>query len=138
MKGSSAEQRTREIGRLHALTARDTTPFMSDLPPLSLRTSDYSLELVKLLLQVVWADHEVSSEEASRLRGFAADQGLSEAQLTELDGYLRGSAPLPPPNLGLLRERRVEVMRSVRALLVQLSVGAEEDHILSELSALLG
>ncbi|MBX3182514.1 MAG: hypothetical protein KF915_07790 [Polyangiaceae bacterium] len=111
---------------------------MSDAPPLSLRTSDYSLELVKLLLQVVWADHEVSAEEASRLRDFAREQGLGEAQLTELDGYLQGSAPLPPPNLGMLRAHRVEVMKSVRALLVQLGVGADEDDILSELSALLG
>lgn len=111
---------------------------MSDLPPMSLRTSDYGLELVKLLLQVVWADHEVSAAEAEHLRRFAASQSLSAAQLSELEGFLKGHAPLPPPNLGLLRARRVEVLKSVRALLVQLGVGEDEADILSELSTLLG
>jgi len=111
---------------------------MGTAPPMSIRTQDYSLELVKLLLQVVWADQEVTEKETNSLRLFAKNQGLTPEQLAELDTYLKGEAPLPPPNLAALRSRRVEVLKSVRLLLSQLDVGEDENEILGELSAMLG
>jgi uncharacterized tellurite resistance protein B-like protein len=98
----------------------------------------FALEVVKLLLQVAWADHEVSPEEAEHLIGQARQAGIAEEHLAELRSYLSGDAPLPPPNLGLLKERRVEVLRKVKSLLQSdLEVAPEEDAILEQISTLL-
>jgi hypothetical protein len=51
---------------------------------------------------------------------------------------LTGRAPLAPPNLGLLKERRTEVLRAVKELLLaDLDVAEEEEEILEQISALL-
>ena len=111
---------------------------MGTQPPLSVATRNYGLELVKLFLQVVWADHEVTETEAERLKQYAKNLGLHPEHVAELDTYLQGHAPLPPPNLALLREHRVEVLKSVRRLLAELNIGEDEADLLGELSAMLG
>ncbi len=99
----------------------------------------FTSELVKLLLQVVWADHGVAPAEAEALVAFARRHGLPADELTQLGNSLAGRAPLPPPNLGLLKQRRTEVLRAVKELLVSdLEVAAEEEEILSQIAALLG
>ena len=46
--------------------------------------------------------------------------------------------PLPPPNLGFLKERRLDVMRAVKELLMSdLTVASEEEEILTQISTLL-
>jgi hypothetical protein len=51
---------------------------------------------------------------------------------------LAGRAPLPPPNLGFLKERRLDVMRAVKELLMSdLKVAEEEETILEQISTLL-
>ncbi|MCA9643817.1 MAG: hypothetical protein H6718_36685 [Polyangiaceae bacterium] len=111
---------------------------MGTQPPLSVATRNYGLELVKLFLQVVWADHEVTETETARLKQYAQNLGLHPEHIAELDTYLRGEAPLPPPNLALLKDHRVEVLKSVRRLLQELNIGEDETEILGELSAMLG
>jgi len=98
----------------------------------------FALELVKLLLQVAWADDEVAREEADALLAFGRKQGLSEEQLALLDDCLAGRAPLPPPNIGLLKARRLEVLHAIKQLLVSdLQLPAAEEAILAQISALL-
>jgi len=64
---------------------------------------------------------------------------LTEAELTVLEDMLAGRAPLAPPNLGLLRQRRVEVLRAVKGLLLSdLKLAHEEEEILSQIASLLG
>lgn len=110
-----------------------------DDAPMSTRRDVFELEVVKLLLQVAWADHDVTPEETEALMQRARAIGLSQAHVAELGTYLRGEAPLPPPNLGLLRARRAEVLKHVKRVLVaDLHVGDEESEILREISGLLG
>ena len=98
----------------------------------------FASELVKLLVQVAWADHDVAPAEAQALVGYARRSGLSEAELTNLSNMLSGRAPLSPPNLGLLKERRTEVLRAVKELLLSdLEVAEEEEEILEQIAALL-
>ena len=98
----------------------------------------FGFELLKLLLQVAWADDDVAPEEADALLAFARKQGLSEDKLQVVGECLAGRAPLPPPNLGFLKPRRLEVMRAVKELLVSdLSVAEEEEAILAQISTLL-
>jgi uncharacterized tellurite resistance protein B-like protein len=98
----------------------------------------FASELVKLLLQVAWADHDVAPVEAQTLIAYARRSGLSEAELTNLSNMLSGRAPLSPPNLGLLKERRTDVLRAVKELLLSdLEVAEEEEDILEQVAALL-
>lgn len=99
----------------------------------------FASELVKLLLQVAFADHEVAPAEAEALLAFARRSRLPETELAALQAMLTGRAPLTPPNLGLLKQRRADVLRAVKELLLSdLEVAEEEEEILSQIAALLG
>jgi uncharacterized tellurite resistance protein B-like protein len=99
---------------------------------------EFSFELLKLLLQVAWADDDVAPEEAEALLAYGRKSLLSQDKLELLSQCLAGRAPLPPPNLGFLKERRLDVMRAVRELLLSdLSVADEEQAILEQISLLL-
>ena len=99
----------------------------------------FASELIKLLLQVAWADHEMAPAEAERLLTFSRRNGLSETEISAVKAMLDGRAPLAPPNLGLLRQRRTEVLRAVKDLLLSdLEVATEEEEILAQIAALLG
>jgi uncharacterized tellurite resistance protein B-like protein len=99
----------------------------------------FASELVRLLVQVAWADHDVAEAEAAALVGFAQRQGIAGAELAALRDMLSGRAPLSPPNLGLLKPRRTEVLRAVKQLLESdLKVAEEEEQILGQIAELLG
>jgi len=98
----------------------------------------FAFELLKLLLQVAWADDDVAHSETEALLAFGQKSRLSAEQLELLAACLAGEAPLPPPNLGFLKTRRLDVLRAVKELLVSdLHVAGEEDTILEQISALL-
>ena len=99
----------------------------------------FASELVKLLLQVAWADHEVAPAEAAALLAFARRSSLPEQERAILQASLTGRALLTPPNLGLLKQRRTDVLRAVKELLLSdLAVADEEEDILGQIAALLG
>src|ERR1044071_9698794 len=77
----------------------------------------FAFEVTKLLLQAVWADGEVADEEAEAVHDFAVRSGVEIADIEPLDACRPGEWSLPIPSLGLLRERRTEVMRAVQKLL---------------------
>jgi uncharacterized tellurite resistance protein B-like protein len=98
----------------------------------------FAFELLKLLLQVAWADDDVAPEEADALLAYARKSSLAQDQLELLALCLAGRAPLPSPNLGFLKPRRLEVMRAVKELLMSdLAVAEEEEAILEQISTLL-
>lgn len=98
----------------------------------------FAFELLKLLLQVAWVDDEISPEESGALLAFARKSQLTGEQLELISACLAGKAPLPPPNLGVLKARRVDVLRAAKNLVVcDLRVGAAEETILEQISALL-
>ena len=80
----------------------------------SIPPKTYALELVRLLVQVAWADHEVAPAEAEGLLAFARRSGLAQTELDELSAMLSGRIPLVPPNLGLLRPSKAEIHLAVR------------------------
>ena len=99
----------------------------------------FAFELLKLLLQVAWADHDVAPAEAEALLAFARRSGLDENEQQQLSAMLAGRAPLAPPNLALLRGRRAEVLHAVKELLlVDLEIADEERDLLEQIAALLG
>jgi hypothetical protein len=111
---------------------------MSTLRPSAPPDGQFAFELLKLLLQVAWADDEVAPAEANALLAYGRKSLLSEDKLDLLGQCLAGRAPLPPPNLGFLKERRLDVMRAVKELLMSdLKVAEEEEAILGQISALL-
>jgi uncharacterized tellurite resistance protein B-like protein len=98
----------------------------------------FALEVVKLLLQAVWADGEVAIEEAEALHDYAVRSGVGQTEIETLDACLTGQSPLPPPNLGLLKGRRSEVLGIVRTLvLADERIHEDEAELLAEISALL-
>ena len=106
--------------------------------PSSVSAVAFSSELVKLLVQVAWADHEVAPAEAEALMAYARRAGLADDELAGLDAMLTRRAPLVPPNLGLLKSRRTDVLRAVKELLLSdLHLAEEEEEVLSQIAALL-
>jgi uncharacterized tellurite resistance protein B-like protein len=106
--------------------------------PMSTVRHVFELEVIKLLLQVAWADEQMAPEEAASLLAQAKGLGLTDLHLKELETYLSGQKPLPPPNLALLKGRRVEVLRAVKTMLQSdLRVAPEEDEILEQIALLL-
>jgi uncharacterized tellurite resistance protein B-like protein len=98
----------------------------------------FGFEVVKLLLQAVWADGEVATEEAEALHDYAVRAGVTQTEIETLDACLTGQAPLPPPNLGLLKLRRTEVLRVVQKLLrADNRMHEDEEALLGEISTLL-
>ncbi len=96
-------------------------------------------ELMKLLIQVVWADDEVAPEERRVLLGLAQRLCLSAEQVQLVEACLAGGHALPAPNMTILRARRDEVIEAAEQLVLADTEIAEDEHrVLAELSALLG
>ncbi len=74
--------------------------------------TETGLELVKLLLQVAWADDVVTDAERAVMQATAQRVAGAEG-LALLASALDGAAPLPPPNMGLLARHRAEVLQEV-------------------------
>jgi len=111
---------------------------MSTSAPGQRASQQFAFELLKLLLQVAWADDEVAPEEAESLLAYGRRELLAPEKLELLARCLAGREPLPPPNLGFLKERRLDVLRAVKNLLTSdLSVAEEEEKILEQISDLL-
>jgi uncharacterized tellurite resistance protein B-like protein len=102
-------------------------------------TKIFELELLKLLLQVAWADHEVAPAEAEALRAFARRSGLADIEQQQLADMLAGRVPLAPPDFGLLKARRTDVLRAVKELLLaDVALADDEEDLLGQIAALLG
>ena len=69
-------------------------------------------ELVKLLLQVVTADDVVSDAERRALDAAAVRLG-GDAAVAVVKAALDEGRPLPPPNIGVLRQHRGAVLVEV-------------------------
>jgi hypothetical protein len=123
-----------EKRRLNDCQEPDTLSGMSTEPA----PGQFAFELVKLLLQVAWVDDDIAPEEAAALLAYGRKSQLTGEQLELLSACLAGKAPLPPPNLAVLKARRVDVLRAAKNLVVSdLRVGAAEEAILEQISTLL-
>ena len=96
-------------------------------------------EVVKLLLQVAWADDEVDERETQMILGLGRSWGVPEPELKVLMDRLAQGLPLPQPNLALLRTRPDDVLEAARGLvLTDGKVAEEESAMLVQIAELLG
>lgn len=95
-------------------------------------------EIVKLMLQVAWADHEIETEEIQHVLSFAEKHEISQNDLQLVQDCLAGNEQLPPPDFSLLRAHTEEVLKHVQELIIADDVIAEgENEVLEEVKALL-
>jgi uncharacterized tellurite resistance protein B-like protein len=133
-----AETNARHASPLVGSPAWDSLKCLSSSPSREPNKA-FALELVRLLLQVAWADHDVAPAETEALLAFGRRSGLSQNELEELADMLAGRAPLVPPNLSVLKTRRAEVLRAVNELILKdVKVADEENELLTQIAALLG
>lgn len=105
----------------------------SIIPP-----GELGFEVMKLLLQVAWADGAVAKREADAVMAQADALGLGVENRQQLAEYLAGTAPLPQPNLGVLKQERVTVLRLVREVITSDGeVSEEEEELLAQISQML-
>ena len=105
-----------------------------------MRSADpkFNFEVIKLLLQSAWADLEVAQAEAQLILRQAETLDLLPEHIAKVRAYLSGAEPLPPPNMGLLRIHRQEVLELVhQLLLVDKEFSADEQEIFAEIESLL-
>ncbi len=104
----------------------------------SLEKKAFHWELMKLLLQVAWADDRVVPQERRVLVGLAQKLSLEPARITEIDACLEGAA-LPPPDMQLLRSRRAEVIEAAEQIvMVDDEIADDENSVLAQINELLG
>lgn len=98
----------------------------------------FDTEVIKLLLQVAWADDEVSREEKMMILGLARSWYVPEPEIKVLIERLDQGQPLPQPNLKLLRTRLDDVMTAVRGLVLSDGKVAEsESDMIKQIEAML-
>lgn len=99
----------------------------------------FNFEVIKLMLQAAWADLQITSQEAQLLLGWAKRLGLYPQDQQTVIACLQGKQKLPPPDLGLLRLHREEVLGMVQALCESdAELPQDEQEILEEIRLLLG
>lgn len=76
-----------------------------------------AFELMKLLVQAAWADHELHPDEIESLLNVADALLPSDERLAEVEAWLAGRAPLPAPELQRLSAHRDDVLLEVRRVL---------------------
>lgn len=98
----------------------------------------FNLELLKLLVQVAWQDETVAYREAEMIHGLGRSWSVPELALQDLLKHLREGIQLPPPDLGLLRQRPDDTLEAVRALVaVDGQLADSEQDLLEQVKALL-
>lgn len=98
-----------------------------------------AFELLKLLVQVAWADHQLHEGEVEGLLHLADALLPSDEKLAEVEAWLAGRAPLPPPDLQRLAGHGDAVMLEVkRVLQADGVVNLDEERMYAHVERLLG
>ncbi len=96
------------------------------------------IEVLKLMLQAAWADGEIQERESAAILEAAGKLALSARERDALLAHLRGTARLPPPNLGLLKLHREEVLAVIASLFAaDHKLVRDEAEVLAEIETLL-
>ena len=98
-----------------------------------------NVEVLKLLLQVAWADDRLEATERAAIAALGPKWGVPDATMQELLERLDMGKPLPQPNLGLLRHHR-DVTRSAAEWFVGVDgvIDDQEKEFLATVDELLG
>lgn len=95
-------------------------------------------EILRLLLQVAWADDQVADEEVEHILGLARRAQASDEEVATLRACLRGEQTLPPPDLGFLRDHRDQALAAVQDLIAADDrVLPDEERVLAQIREML-
>ena len=97
----------------------------------------FAVEVLRLLVQVAFANDEISPAESVAILGQARARGVPAAEVGRLEAALAGKGPPPAPDLGMLRLHREEVVTLAREL-AALDGGEPEGQMVTLLEELLG
>ncbi len=98
-----------------------------------------NLEILGLMLQVAWADDEISPEESEQILRRARAANLGDEHVARIEACLRGEATLPPPDLGYLRTHRDEALAAIHKLIgADEVVNEDEGSTIAQIRELLG
>jgi hypothetical protein len=101
-------------------------------------SDDLKAELLKLLVQLIWADGEQQEAEVIAVRKAADALGIDLVLRQSLERWLNHAEPLPPPNLALLRTQKVGVLQLANMLLRADGIFTDEEaDVLRTLEELL-
>ena len=93
-----------------------------------------NLEILKLLIQVAWADHEIAADERAMLEDRARATGLGEQAVATLHRFLATEAKLPAPDFGFLRLHRDAAIAAAEKMVhSDDSVSDSEEEVLAEI-----
>ncbi len=99
----------------------------------------FQVEVLRLLVQVAFANDEVSPAESRAILGTARERGVPAAEVALLEAALTGKAPPPAPDLGMLRLHREAVLSLAREFAALDDGGDElEGQLMTLLDELLG
>ncbi|RKG97262.1 TerB family tellurite resistance protein [Corallococcus sp. CA053C] len=99
----------------------------------------FHIEVIKLLLQVATSDDRVTREEIDQIIDTARGFSVSLTELSALTRCLQEGKPLPPPNLGLLRDNPKAVIDAVHSLVAgDGQVDEAEIEMMRQIRELLG
>lgn len=97
------------------------------------------VELIKLLLQVAWADDRIVPDEAMHIIEMARGANLSDDDMILFYQCLKGQAPLPPPDFGFLRAHMDAALAEVeRLIMTDKDISKSEIEILKQVRQFLG
>lgn len=99
----------------------------------------FNVEVIKLLLQVAWHNHELDERERKAILTLGKNWKVPEEELKALEEKLVSGKDLPAPDVGLLRTRPEKVLACARALSkADGLVDDEEKELIQQLAAMLG
>lgn len=107
---------------------------------MALSTEDrFNIEVIKLLLQLAWADRELSQTERMLIMGLGRSWSVPEGELHTLLDLLKAGGAMPEPDLEVLRTRPDDVLEAARALcLSDGQLAQDEKALLERITARLG
>lgn len=96
------------------------------------------VEILRLLLQVAWVDHQIADNERAHIMAVAERAELDPAELQALSTALAGESQLPAPDLGYLREHKTEALRAAAEFVaLDRDVSVDENETLAQIRDLL-
>ena len=97
-----------------------------------------TIETLKLLVQVAWADHEIAKEEYDYIMTLAEQSSAAPEVIESLRRALVDEGRIPAPDFGLLRKYPDEVMRAVKDMIaIDNQIVEEEEAIAEQIEELL-
>ncbi|MGV3622163.1 MAG: hypothetical protein ACO1OB_15170 [Archangium sp.] len=101
--------------------------------------NDVNVEILKLLLQVAWADDVLDPKERETVASLGPKWGIAAEVMDTLLKHLDTGKPLPQPNMGLLRQHRAEVVAAAQWFIgVDGVIEASEKDFVTTVKDLLG